>query len=406
MMRRSAAVNGPRVPGLRRFVNPVFAREVQSRMRSWRAPAILAVWLLITAGILWLVKTANDASSSDPWSNPLANTDLGRGVFDWVLFVMMCVLFFLIPGQAAGAIAGERERQTLVPLQVTLLSTRQLLFGKVLASSAFLLLLMVAALPVLATAYLIGGVLISEIAAGMVAVITTGILLATMGTAVSALTKRVQGAVVLSYLLALGLAIGPFLAFGVAAIVDAARGSDATDPPTFLLVPGSFVAVGDIAGDRFSGSVPSPWDGIYELMHRDEHRGGAFGGGFEGPVFEEEVGVAIDVDVAATMAEAGAAESTTTTVVESDETEAPETTMPPDPVNVDDGSEPIPAPMPNVPPPDVLPGFPAGVPAIQQVEDGPPVPYWVMSLACQAVLAGGLLFVADRRLRTPAEAER
>lgn len=379
----------------RRLVNPVLAREMQSRMRSWRAPAILTVWLLITAGILWLVKTANDATSNDPFGNPLANTDLGRGVFDWVLFVMMAILFILIPGQAAGAIAGERERQTLVPLQVTLLSTRQLLVGKILASSAFLLLLMVAAMPVLAIAYLIGGVLISDILIGMLAVITTGILLATMATAVSALVRRVQAAVVLSYLLALALAIGPFIGYGIAGIIDSARGTDSANPPNFLLVPDPFIGVADIAGDRFSGSVPSPWDGLYTLMHRDDSQTvvvGNMGGGFvEGGFAEEEVFVIEDVVETTVPAEA---EPTTTVVLEPDGGVGGE---------LDVIVEPLPLPAP--PPPDII--FEQPVDLQQGTgDDGPAVPYWLQSLIVQAVLALGLLLLAARRLHTPAMVER
>lgn len=375
----------------RRYVNPVLAREMQSRMRSWRAPVILTVWLLITAGILWLVRTANDASSSDPFGDPLGNADLGRGVFDWVLFVMMAVLFFLIPGQAAGAIAGERERQTLIPLQVTLLTTRQLLFGKILASSAFLLLLMVAAMPILAIAYLIGGVRISEILVGMLAVVATGVLLATMATAVSALTRRVQAAVVLSYLLALALAIGPFIGYGVASIIDSARGTDATDPPKFLLVPDPFVGVADIAGDRFSGSVPSPWDGLYTLMHDDPFESVMVDQGFE-----EGFGVVEDVVIADDIGP-----TTTMTMPEDDSTVplVPETTA---------TAEAIPLPLePGVPPPPMV--LEPTPPILQEPlggDEGPAVPYWLQSLTMQAALAGALLFLAARRLRTPAEVER
>lgn len=350
----------PAASGRRSRINPVLSRELRSRMRGWRAPIIITVWLFVTAGVTWLVHTANDASGNDPFGDPLANSDLGRGIFDWVLFVMMLVVLFLVPGQAAGAIAGERERQTLLPLQVTMLSTRQLLFGKIAASSAFLVLLMVAAMPVLAVAYVIGGVQLRDIFVGLVTVVATGVLLAAMTTAVSALTKRVQGAVVLSYLLTLAITVGPGVAYGVAALIDSSRGTDSTDPPEWILIPDPFVAVGDVAGDRFSGAVGSPWDGIWSVMHpdRDVH-------------FEEQGMVFEDVEA----------------------------------VMVGPGGD-LPAPVPLLPDGGGFGG--AGVAfGGMQVDDGEPrFPYWLQSLTAQAVLAGGLLFAAQRRLRTPAEVER
>lgn len=363
------AVAAPAPAGRRSRVNPVLARELRGRMRGWRAPIIITVWLLATLGVAWLVHTATGVAVDDPFADPFANADLGRGIFDWVLFVMMIVMLFLVPGQAAGAIAGERDRQTLLPLQVSLLTPRQLLFGKVAASSAFLVLLMVAAMPVLAVAYVIGGVRIGEIVVGLLAVVATGVLLAAMVTSISALTKRVQGAVVLSYLLLLGLTVGPALAYGVAALVDGSRGSDETDPPEWLLVPDPFVAVADIAGDRFSGSVGSPWDGIWSVLHPDRDE------------FVEGDGVFVDEGFG--------------------------------------GAGPAPPPRPVVipPPPDGVPGAQIiiGEAQIDQfpVEGGGRaraggggVPYWARSLGAQAVLAAALLALAARRLRTPAGAER
>ncbi len=269
---------------------------------------------------------------------------------------------------------------------------------------------MVAAMPVLAVAYVIGGVRISEIVVGLAAVVATGVLLAAMVTAISALAKRVQGAVVLSYLLVFGLTIGPVLAYGIAALIDGSRGSDETDPPEWLLVPDPFVAVGDIAGDRFSGSVPSPWDGIWSVLHpdRDEFvdiQGGGFPGGFQG-------GVIVDGGF-----DGG---QVTTVVVEPGEV-----------VIDDEGIEiapPLPPPIPIEPrlPPPPFPVGPGevvestvifgpdgqqqvdgfGGPVAARGEGGDGVPYWVRSLGAQAALALFLLVLAARRLRTPALVER
>src|SRR5690606_33800664 len=94
-----------------------------------------------------------------------------------VLFMLLLVLF-LVPGFTSGAIAGERERQTLVPMQVTLLRPWQIVLGKVGASFAFLALLVVAAAPFLGVAYLVGGVTVDAVLKGVGVVLFTGLVLA------------------------------------------------------------------------------------------------------------------------------------------------------------------------------------------------------------------------------------
>src|SRR5205085_6000411 len=96
-------------------------------------------------------------------SQAQAASSAGRSIYHWLLFVMLALICFIVPGLTAGAIAGERERQTLIPLQITLLSPRSIVFGKLLASLAFVVLLVVAALPFLSVSFLLGGVAASEV---------------------------------------------------------------------------------------------------------------------------------------------------------------------------------------------------------------------------------------------------
>ena len=156
-------------------VNPVLGRELKERMRGRRAVIILTIYLVLLTLALWLVYEA--ASASNDFGNPLPTqlAEVGSTVFEWVLFFMLLIILFLVPAQTAGAIAGERERQTLVPLQITLLSPRSILLGKVCAAMAFLALLIVAAVPLLAIAYLIGGVTIQQVLGGTALVLATGV---------------------------------------------------------------------------------------------------------------------------------------------------------------------------------------------------------------------------------------
>ena len=255
-------------------VNPVLRRELLERMRGGRAYAVLTVYLGVLCGILYLVYQANQGSSSSTFGAPAATqvASVGRGIFEWLLFFMLLLVLFLVPGQTAGAIAGERERQTLVPLQVTLLRPVSLLVGKVGAALAFLLLLIVATIPLLSVSYLIGGVSIGEVLAGVAMITFTGVVLACVSATISAFARRVQAATVLSYGVVLLLAVGTLLVWAAAGLVDTSRGIDDANPPEWVLWPNPIVAMADVLGgdDDAYGMTSSPFDPIHDMLRRDD----------------------------------------------------------------------------------------------------------------------------------------
>jgi ABC-2 type transport system permease protein len=256
-------------------VNPVLSRELMERMRGRRATVVITLYLVILSGILYLVYQSSGGSNVDPFGPPAATqvAAIGRGIFEWLLFFMLLLVLFLVPGQTAGAIAGERERQTLIPLQVTLLRPASILLGKVGASLAFLVLLVVATLPLVSVSYLIGGVTIRQVLGSVALVLASGVALACLTAAVSTFAKRVQSATVLSYGLVLFLVVGTFMLYGAAALVDRSRGSDAANPPIELLLANPLVAVADVVGGSVNGSyssISSPFAPLRSMLHRDE----------------------------------------------------------------------------------------------------------------------------------------
>ena len=109
-------------------VNPVLQRELRERMRGPRAMVMVTAYLGLLVGIFYYVYHAQ-AGGKTGLTVAIAPTEvaqIGRGIFEWVLFFMMLLVLFLVPGLTSGAIAGERERQTLIPMQVTMLKPRSI----------------------------------------------------------------------------------------------------------------------------------------------------------------------------------------------------------------------------------------------------------------------------------------
>lgn len=287
-------------------LNPVLARELKDRMRGRRAWILVTVYLVVLGGILFLVYQGASGTgiNSDPFSppSPTRFASVGRAIFEWLMFFMLLLVLFLVPGFTSGAIAGERERQTLVPLQVTMLRPWQILLGKLGASFAFLALLVVATLPLLSVAYLIGGVSIARVVQGVAVILFTGLVLACVTLACSALFRRVQAATVASYGIVLLMTIGTFLGWVAAEIVDESRGSDPGNPPAALLVFNPVFTAADVLSEDGlirGSSVDSPFDPMKELLLRagrvdsggvvfvDDFGGRGFGGGDQPIGFDE-----------------------------------------------------------------------------------------------------------------------
>ena len=259
-------------------INPVLARELKERMRGLWAFVALMVFLGLLTLTVWLVYQANQLG--DEFSFDLERqTRVGRDLYEWMLGIMVLLVCFLVPGLTAGAIAGERERQTLLPLQITLLRPRQILWGKVMASLAYLTLMAVAAMPIFAVAYHLGGVSLLDTVKGLACVLVVGMLLATMIVGISAYAKRVQTATLLAYGFTAVLLLGSFVLYGTVGVIDDNRGIDATNPPAILLTPNPLVFLADATAGENVAVGSSPMRPLRELLVRSyAENGGWFGG--------------------------------------------------------------------------------------------------------------------------------
>ena len=251
----------------------MLARELKERMRRRRAAIVLTIYLAVLAAIMSAVYRAAISSGSVvscvgnqcfPQPNALAAVGAGRPLFQWVLFFVLMLVCFIVPGVTSGAIASERERQTLVPLQVTLLSPLSVLLGKLFASLAFTVLLLVATLPLMSVAYTVGGVSFGEIVRGLVMVVAVAAAIGCLSIACSAAFRRVQAATVASYGLVFVLAVGTLVVFGLDAMVDQGRGR----LNVALLVGNPFVATADVLGGnpQAGESLESPFTPIQSML--------------------------------------------------------------------------------------------------------------------------------------------
>lgn len=143
------------------FRNPVALKELRSRMRGSRAFLVMTLYLIAMAALMTLVYLAITAGSGG--ASGASARSAGKGVFAAIVAVEVFLVVFIGPSFTAGAISGERERQTLDLLRTTLLPASSFVWGKLVSSLSYVFLLLIVSIPLQSIAFLLGGLTVTEL---------------------------------------------------------------------------------------------------------------------------------------------------------------------------------------------------------------------------------------------------
>ncbi len=140
--------------------NPVISREMKVRMRFARAFRLQGAYLLFL--IVTVLFAYQGVLAHTPLRHPAELQERLQLFYFVLLYSLVGITVLVAPGLAAGAIAFERERRTLDLLLTSPLRPMQILVGKLIASFAFLLLLLVESMPVVAVCIIMGGATVED----------------------------------------------------------------------------------------------------------------------------------------------------------------------------------------------------------------------------------------------------
>jgi ABC-type transport system involved in multi-copper enzyme maturation permease subunit len=197
-------------------MNPVAGRELQERFRSMRSPVLLSVWVMAAGALTFLaylfVRSAAESRlvgvGFGGLGSVFAANSMGAFILHALLLGLLTAVVFVVPGQAAVTIVGERDRQTLQLLQVSQLGAPRIVIGKLASALAFILLLLVVVTPLLVIPVLLGGVDVADLLRGVLMVAATAVTIGAISMWISARSKSMQGAVLGSYVMAAVLVFG------------------------------------------------------------------------------------------------------------------------------------------------------------------------------------------------------
>lgn len=181
--------------------NPVLSRELLVNLRSHRAFILQFAYAGILAVAVLLAWPKMDDGRLG------ASVTAARQLFDLFFFGQFILVALVAPTFAAGSITGEKERKTYELLLASPLKPSWILIGKLLSSLTYLVLLLASSLPMMILGYLLGGILLSEVARAYLVLILAAGTFGLVSLAASSYFRRTSSALVVSYLIILPLVI-------------------------------------------------------------------------------------------------------------------------------------------------------------------------------------------------------
>jgi ABC-type transport system involved in multi-copper enzyme maturation permease subunit len=185
----------------------------------------MTIFILLVGGLGWAIFSVM-ASAPRYTGSPV--NQYGPQLFMWLIIFEVVLLAFITPALTAGSISGERERQTIDLLFVTPLRPFAIIWGKLLASMSFVLLLLILSVPIFSLVFLFGGIELDQMVSAFAVVGVSALTFGLLGLAFSSLFRRTLAATVAAYGAAFVLMVGS-LVYGLLFPVE--FDMSATAPP-------------------------------------------------------------------------------------------------------------------------------------------------------------------------------
>jgi ABC-type transport system involved in multi-copper enzyme maturation permease subunit len=183
------------------------------------------------------------------------------GIFSWL---QMLAVAALGPAMAAGTIAQERERRTIEYLFASTLSNAEIVLGKLLARLMQVGYLVLAGMPILFIAMLMGGIAPEAIVLLTIVTLSTALTVSIISITVSVWSARAREAVVRAYLVIIVLIVLPPMLLNMSgtwfygAILDPLNEQ--------LLLANPFYMLGHMLVTASSANTAVAWDALLALL--------------------------------------------------------------------------------------------------------------------------------------------
>src|SRR4051795_4493913 len=183
------------------YDNPVLTRELLVTLRSSRSFILQFCYVLALGALVFFYWPAGEDGARQ------VSPGVARRLFDIFFLGQFFLVALMAPTFAAGSITGEKERKTYEMLLASPLKPSTILTGKLLSSLSYLVILILSSLPLMILCFLLGGIMLSEIARAYLILILAAGTFGLISVACSTYFRRTSSALVVSYLVILPLAL-------------------------------------------------------------------------------------------------------------------------------------------------------------------------------------------------------
>jgi ABC-type transport system involved in multi-copper enzyme maturation permease subunit len=200
-------------------IRDVLVLELKQRLRSRGWYIMLAIWFILTGLVTWLTWASWNASQAAQRAYgglaPAEAAGPGSMIFEVVLAFVLLFALLVAPALSANAVNGDRAAGTLAILQVTLLQPGQILWGKFFAAWVAALAFLVTSTPFLIVGVALGGMTPGHVLVALLMLAFEVGIVCGVGVGISALAGRPLFSIVVTYLAVAGLVFGTLISFGL-----------------------------------------------------------------------------------------------------------------------------------------------------------------------------------------------
>ncbi|MFN2463030.1 MAG: ABC transporter permease [Candidatus Dormibacteria bacterium] len=189
--------------------NPIVEKEVLARMRSWRAPLFISLFVFLLSLVGWVGVSL--ASAATQFGGTAVTPGLGLGIFAGLMVTELILVVLIAPALTAGAISGEKERQTLDLLLCTRVRPSAIVAGKLVSSLLFILLLVLISVPLVTFVFLFGGIEVDQVVVVTLLVMVSALSVGAIGIFCSCFIRNAIGSTAAAFLLTVVFLAGPML---------------------------------------------------------------------------------------------------------------------------------------------------------------------------------------------------
>jgi ABC-2 type transport system permease protein len=183
--------------------------ELRQRVRGTAWYVLLGLFVVLVAIVTVLLSIALGGFTE--YDTGIA----GGGIYSTIIYFVLLLGTLVAPALSGNAINGDRDAGTLATTQVTLVTTGQIVVGKFLAAWITALAFLVASVPFLIYAWLMGGLSFTAILVSIAILALELGVVAAIGVGMSGILTRPLMSIVATYLVVATLSIGTLIGFGL-----------------------------------------------------------------------------------------------------------------------------------------------------------------------------------------------